>query len=464
MNQQSLQQCLQYIDSYWNQIIIKPKRFKIGQKFVEQVLFFSKENNESKLIIKVPYTSIVPNTSFYANVFYWDTYFMFRGILGTQNDWVVPSMVENFVYLFKKYHIIPNFTHSEALGRSQPPLLTSMILDAYNVIINSKRMATRIQKIILTPTQWLAERSLIALQEYEMVWQNETQYNHFVPAYQLNRYGNTDVGYAQDSEQESGWDMTSRFYNRCNQFLPVDLNAFLYKYEQDFSRVAQLLGNKTSSEKWTETAKARAERINTYMWNEKKGFYMDYDFVHEVQSEFMSLAGFVPLWAGIATIEQAKKARAKLKLFETEFGLTITDKASLPPQKVELSELPQPYRLTVKEAFLPKQWDYPNIWPPLEYLTVIGLLRYGFIEDAKRIMDKSLAAHVQAFEKYHALLEKMDGLTGDMPRAYWYPTQLGFGWTNAIFYRYTQLIEAIKHGTLYDPNEDTFPKTLQVIH
>src|SRR5258708_13169119 len=61
-------------------------------------------------------------------------------------------------------------------------------------------------------------------------------------------------------------------------------------------------------------------------------------------------------------------------------------------------------------------------------------------------MQKYIAANLQAFEKYGALLEKMDGETGDAPPAYWYPTQLGFGWTNAIFYRYTKILESIQNG------------------
>jgi len=464
MDQQQLQACLAYIDVYWEKVIIKPKRMKIGRRFVEQVLFIQEKVTESKQVIKVPYASIVPNNAFYSHIFYWDSYFIFRGILGTKHDWVIPSMVENFVYLFKKYHIIPNFTYAEALGRSQPPFLTSMILDAYHVIKHSKRLATRVQKLIVTPEQWLAERSMTALQEYEMVWQNDTQYNHFVPQYQLNRYGNTDVGYAQDSEQESGWDMTSRFYNRCHQFLPIDLNVFLFKYEQDFAHVAQLLGNEKSESAWTEVAQNRAQRINDLLWNERLGFYVDFDYVHNRQSEFLSLAGFTPLWAGIATKKQAKQALDRLPEFETDNGLAITDKASLAPEALKLSELPLPYKTTVQEAFTPKQWDYPNIWPPLEYLTVIGLLRYGFIKDATRIMHKSLNANIRAFNTHHALLEKMDGLSGDMPKAYWYPTQLGFGWTNAVFYRYTKLLKAIEKDTIYHSSEQTFPKEINVFH
>ena len=72
----------------------------------------------------------------------------------------------------------------------------------------------------------------IAAREYDRVWNNSAEYNHLVEKYNLNRYGDRDIGYAHSSELESGWDFTSRFYGRCNEFLPVDLNSYLYKYEK----------------------------------------------------------------------------------------------------------------------------------------------------------------------------------------------------------------------------------------
>jgi len=61
----------------------------------------------------------------------------------------------------------------------------------------------------------------VAKQEYELVWiDEENAYNHHVQNFGLSRYGDRDIGYAHSSELESGWDMTSRFYNRADQFLP----------------------------------------------------------------------------------------------------------------------------------------------------------------------------------------------------------------------------------------------------
>lgn len=462
-NDALLEKCLSYIDRYWDTIILKPKKH-IVQKQVENSVRFliGKKSQKNPFVLGVPYAAIVPNDAKYKYIFYWDSYFMFRGLLETKHEWVIPSQVENFIYLFKKYHIIPNLSHPESLGRSQPPFLTSMIFDAYAVMAHNTKLTNKIRHLFHSRHSWLRTHMEIAKKEYQEVWQSpmdvdHKHYNHLVEKYQLNRYGNLDVGYAQASEQESGWDMTNRFYNRCHEFLAVDLNCFLYVYETDFARSAGLLANTTEETYWTKTALERKNRMKIF-WNSKKGFFYDYDYANHEQSEFESLAGFTPLWAGIATYAQAKECVKKLPLFETQYGLTITTKASL-PASINLSQFSKPLQRSIMDVLKPKQWDYPNIWAPLEYLTVIGLLKYGFIDDASRIMKKSLAVHMTNFSKYQTFFEKIDGLTGDAPGTYWYPTQKGFGWTNAIFYRYTRLLEALKEGALPKAN-NSYPQTL----
>ena len=59
----------------------------------------------------------------------------------------------------------------------------------------------------------------------------------------LSRY--YDINMLHDlAEAESGWDMTPRFNHKALNYLPVDLNALLYKYEVDFARAAKILGNR----------------------------------------------------------------------------------------------------------------------------------------------------------------------------------------------------------------------------
>jgi len=145
-------------------------------------------------------------------------------------------------------------------------------------------------------------------------------------------------------------------------------------------------------------------------------FFFDYGYKHKRQSAFLSLAGFTPLWAGLATQAQAAKIVKKLPVFETEHGLVITAKKSLAP-KISLSKIPMRYRPAIEKILKPKQWDYPNIWPPLEYLTVVGLLKYRYVEDAVRIMKKSLETQAGIFRKYGTFFEATRGSARRAPRA-----------------------------------------------
>lgn len=456
---------LAYIDRFWDKVTIKPKR---REKFLSLILKKSKKRMH-KNILNVPKSFVVPNDKKFTHIFYWDTFFILKGLINTKREGLLRSMVDNFIYLYDKYGIIPNFNSPASTGRSQPPLLTSMILDTYYTYYLAYKGKNPIKKLARDMDYyklWLERATNAAKREYWHVWiDNEGLFHHKVDGYSLNRYGDRDIGYAHSAELESGWDFTSRFYNRCNEFLPIDLNSFLFKYERDFAKIAAINGDGIEQKQWMEVYGKRREEINSLMWNAKEGFFFDYGYVHRRQSDFYSLAGFTPLWAGLATAAQAKSMIKKLPLFETENGLTITAKKSLAPA-VNLSKIPERYRPAIQAILKPKQWDYPNIWPPLEYLTVIGLLKYGYMDEATRIMKKSLEAQSKIFGKYGTFFEKIDGARGDIAGNYHYENQSGFGWTNAAFYRYINIIDAIESGeNIYlAPKSSEAPFKLSIPH
>lgn len=428
--------CLKYIDLYWKRIIKDPQDAPPGRGF-----------------LKLPYPYMTPNDKKFSFLFYWDSFFMFRGLLGNNHTDVLSGVLSNYVYLLRTYGLIPNFNSHASTNRSQPPFFTTMIFDVYQ--------ETKKKKSLLKRMEW-------AKWEYENVWiDRDLNYNHSVEGFGLSKFGDRDVGYAHSSELESGWDFTSRFYNRCNEFLAVDLNALLYKYELDFIREAEEVTNDDASKKmWAKRAANRKKEMNKYMWDEEKGFYFDYDFVRGKKSKFYSLAGFVPMWSGVASAEQAKRMVTHLEKFETKNGLMITDSSSLPPElRAEIEH--EDYRHTLIESIKPKQWDYPNIWPPVEYLVVIGLLKYGYITEAKRIMKNSLACEAKVFKKHGMFFEKINGLDGDVTPNYHYVNQGGFGWTNAIFYRYVQLLDHMEKdgddSIFTFPMKNEPPYSLQVV-
>jgi alpha,alpha-trehalase len=157
------------------------------------------------------------------------------------------------------------------------------------------------------------------------------------------------------------------------------------------------------------------------MWNESKGLYYDYNFTKEKRGTVSSLAAYYPMWAGMVDDQQALRMVRALKRFENRGGLSTTDI--------------QPLSQFVP-GNMPTQWAYPNGWAPLQYMVIKGLQRYGYHDDARRIAVKWLKTNLTWFNKHGVFLEKYNVVEPQKPPAKGvYPSQTGFGWTNAVFER-----------------------------
>lgn len=342
-------------------------------------------------------------------LYYWDSYFMVQGMLDDKHKDLVVGILEDLLYLLDRYKVIPNASRTYLMGRSQPPFLTSFILDAYQAYGMDKK--------------WLAKAMKKAEEEYRHVWMG-TNKPHVRQVHRgLSRY--YDINYLHDlAEAESGWDMTTRFGHKCLNYLPVDLNALLYKYEKDFAYTADLLGHIEAAKKWEKAAKKRKQEMNSLMWSELKGLYYDYNFVREHRGGIASLAAYYPMWAGMVDQHQAQKLVDSLRKFENEGGLAATD-------AVPLGQF--------VPGGMPTQWAYPNGWAPLHFIVVKGLQRYGYHDDARRIALKWLTTNLNWFKKNKIFLEKYNVVQPDKPPVKGvYPSQTGFGWTNAVFTRFCQ--------------------------
>ena len=193
----------------------------------------------------------MPGHSFdFDELYYWDSYFMIQGFLNKGHQELVLGILEDLVFLQKRLKIIPNASRTYLTGRSQPPLLTSFIFDVYEAYDLDKK--------------WLAQNMAVAQNEYYNVWMGTTKPNERQVYRGLSRY--YDINYLHDlAETESGWDMTPRFGRKALNYLPVDLNALLYKYETDFARAAAIAGDKEAEASWMVQAKARQETMDELM-------------------------------------------------------------------------------------------------------------------------------------------------------------------------------------------------------
>jgi alpha,alpha-trehalase len=373
---------------------------------------FHPKDDESLIGLPKPY--LVPSyreeTGFdYNELYYWDSYFMVQGMLDEPHRELVEGILENLLALFQRFSVIPNASRTYLMGRSQPPFLTSFIFDAYQAFDPGKA--------------WLKDAIELAKQEYQTVWMGQKKPNERQVHRGLSRY--YDINYLHDlAEAESGWDMTPRFDRKALNYLPVDLNALLYKYETDFARAARIFGDRREAARWDDAANQRKQVMNELMWDKIRGLFYDYNFVKEKRGNISSLAAYFPMWAGMVDDKQAAAMVKALRRFENKGGLATTD--ALPIGQFVLGSMPT-------------QWAYPNGWAPLHFIVIKALERYGYHKDARRVAMKWLKTNTLWFNQHGVFLEKYNVVSPEKPPLKGvYPSQEGFGWTNAVYERLCQ--------------------------
>jgi len=222
---------------------------------------------------------------------------------------------------------------------------------------------------------------------------------------------------ADRSMRESGFDVSFRFgpYGTAtHHFAPVCLNSLLYKTEKDLASMGRELGKPADTEKWELRAAQRKKRIDYYLWDATRGLFFDYNFETGARSTYEYATTFYPLWAGLATSEQAHAVSRHLRVFEQPGGLATSSVNS------------------------GAQWDYPYGWAPLQLLAVEGLRHYGDNADADRLAYKFLSTVLENFRREGTIREKYNVVTRSTEApvtAGYLANVIGFGWTNGVFFK-----------------------------
>ena len=155
----------------------------------------------------------------------------------------------------------------------------------------------------------------------------------------------------------------------------------------------------------------RKKSINAFFWNTEKQFYFDYNSKKKSQTSVESLAAVFPLFFNLANDAQAKSVADKIQSHFLMPGGVLTT--------------------TIESG---QQWDAPNGWAPLQYLTVKALENYGFYKLANEIKLRWLALNERVFKNTGKMLEKYNVVDVSLLSGGGeYPVQDGFGWTNGVY-------------------------------
>lgn len=370
-------------------------------------------SQESVWSIKLPYPFSVPCADErFVNFFYWDTYFANLGLL-IDNPEQAKNNLMTMKFLVNTLGYIPNSSLKVTFNRSQPPLYISAVYDYYKVFSSIDIVEDFYDSMVKEYEFWMKNRiTECGLNQYNSSATEKEIYAFVKEVATRGILKETDDDAFDKAknlfaEAESGWDFTPRFKGKALDYVQVDLNSILYKNETILAEFATLLKKSEEAHIFKEKAFNRKQRMEKLMKDEN-GIYRDYDFKNKELSSIVSVASVLPYWANISNEkETCKKVVDKL---EYSYGISACEKCNT-------------------SIF---QWDYPNMWPPLVYFTVIGLINVGAIDNANRISQKYLNTVANKFATDGCLYEKYSVLTGDYSvQEYVSPKMLG--WTAGVF-------------------------------
>src|SRR5581483_1072540 len=340
---------------------------RLGQVDMKQI--------HAPALLYLPNAYVVPG-GFFNEMYGWDSYFIIRGLLRDSHLDLARGMVDNFFFEIEHYGAVLNANRGYFLTRSQPPFLTSMIMAVHEAekksgkddrawlerayeyaardyelwmrephlagdtglsryfdfgegpvpeIVDSKdsyyydvarQMAARPQLLdgFLSPEAVSSTAPDWPRMSSYMCAQGSGPGANCPPAATLAF--TSDYYKGDRSMRESGFDISFRFGPfgaRTHHFAAVCLNSLLFKTEQDLATLARLLGRIDDASRWQQRADVRRAAVNKYLWEPRAGMFFDYDLDRGARTDYVYASTFFPLWAGLASKEQARAVAGNLK-------------------------------------------------------------------------------------------------------------------------------------------------------
>ena len=405
-------------------------------------------------LIALPQKYVVPGGRF-SEQFYWDSYFIMLG-LAADGQWkMIENMMDNYAYMIRKYGYIPTANRTYFLSRSQPPFFALMVQLLATKHGKLQTYSTYLPYMLSEYKFWMKgsrlTKNVPGSEAYARVVRlpvNEDDpkdVGRFMNRYYDNRSDPRPESAREDIETaesihpdkthnaeklyldlragaESGWDFSSRWFREkgniasihTTDMVAVDLNSLLYTLESTIAESYRILKQPLLARKFEGYSAARKEAIQAVCWDSAKQIFSDYDFIEGRPNNRVTMACAFPLYAGVATDEQARETAKWIKsAFLKRGGLQTT-----------LEDNGQ-------------QWDSPNGWAPLQWVAIQGLRNYGYNELADQIKHRWVSTCLNVYKKHHKLVEKYDVVGADgkeigIGGGGEYPLQDGFGWTNGV--------------------------------
>ncbi|XP_022735939.1 probable trehalase isoform X1 [Durio zibethinus] len=404
---------------------------------------------ELHTLLPLPGPVMIPGSRF-REVYYWDSYWVIRGLLASKMYETAKAIVTNLISLLDTYGHVLNGARAYYTNRSQPPLLSAMVYEIYNRTGDVEFVRKSLPPLLKEYQFWNSEIHAViicdakqrnhSLNRYYAMWnkprpESSTIDERFASKF-LNVSEKQQFYRELASTAESGWDFSTRWMMNSSEFtslstttiLPVDLNIFILRMELDIAFLAKIVGENTIAEDFLRASQTRQKAFNSVFWNENMGQWLDYwlnngadceepqTWEAKNQNRNVFASNFVPLW---------------IDLFNSDTPLVEKVTRSL-----QSSGLLCAAGIATSLTNSGQQWDFPNGWAPLQHMIVEGLSKSGSTEArtvAKDIAERWIRTNYVAYKKTGAMHEKYNvEKCGEYGGGGEYIPQTGFGWSNGV--------------------------------
>ncbi len=371
----------------------------------------------------LPYDFVPPCAdNGFVTLFYWDTYFTNKGLISDGLAQYAYNNIENLKYCLRKFGCVPNYCREDGADyASQPPLLIFMIDDFYTCSENKDFLADSYDALCAEYKFWMTKR--LAPEGLNCWGTNCTDENallSFLNDIYAVRVG-IDVGsmsrfeklkFIGDmmGENESGEDFTPRFGGRAHRHCAVDLNGYLYGFENTMAKFCKILANGERN-KWLIAAAQRKKLMEKYCLDKETGVFFDYDYENRRATGIYCAACYVPFVFGLSGDGSAVEKINSHILHD--FGVSACENIK-----------------TDGKIF---QWGFPNSWAPHNYFAYEANKATGNFGRAEEIALKYLDNVNDEFKKTGKLYEKYDAVRGGKASVNEYGTPEMLGWTAGVF-------------------------------
>jgi alpha,alpha-trehalase len=449
-------------------------------------------------LLYLPNPYVVPGGRF-NEMYGWDSYFILLGELADNRIDLARDLVDNFFYELEHYGAILNANRTYYLTRSQPPFLSSMVLELYRAEL---------------PTDPKEARALLrhALPFLVRDYASWVSAPHLAGSTGLSRYSDLGHGPVPELADDSTYyiDIIHWLLAHPDQTPPGYLHKLLPTEASTLSARTQPLPQSQRGKEaaWDCGQHCPATTAEGFALTDdflsgdramrESGFDITFRFgpfggstqdlapvgLNALLFKFEHDLAFITATLGdteaaVAWSEAAGERRERIDslLWNESAGLYFDyDFANAKPSTYRYltayyalwSGVASPAQAQRLAANLPlfeqpgglamstplssglasgMQWDYPFGWAPTNWLAVAGLNRYGFTTDAQRIAREFTSAVASNYARDGTIREKYNVVSpqaGVTAAAGYKSNVIGFGWTNAVYLKMQQLLAAQK--------------------